>query len=51
MYNLKINVIVTREDGGFVSRCDGTDIASQGTTAQEATANLKEAVQLILGTA
>lgn len=48
---LKITVVVEQEDDGFVSLWDGTDIASQGATVEEAVANLKEAVELFLETA
>ena len=36
------------EDDGYVSLCPELDIASQGGTVEEATANLKEAVELFL---
>jgi len=40
--------IVEREDDGFVSLCPELDVASQGNTVEEATANLREAVELFL---
>ena len=40
--------IVEKEGDGYVSLCPELDVASQGTTVEEATANLKEAVQLFL---
>jgi predicted RNase H-like HicB family nuclease len=41
-----LTAILTREDGGFVALCPEVDVASQGTTVEEAKANLKEAVEL-----
>ena len=43
--------IIEREDNIFVALCPELDIASQGLTVEEATANLKEAVELFLDTA
>lgn len=40
--------IVEKEGDGYVSLCPELDVASQGSTVEEATANLKEAVQLFL---
>lgn len=40
--------IVEKEGDGYVSLCPELDVASQGTTVEEAMANLKEAVQLFL---
>lgn len=37
---------VTHEGDWFVARCLEVDLASQGTTADEALANLKEALEL-----
>jgi predicted RNase H-like HicB family nuclease len=41
-----LTAILTREDSGFVALCPEVDMASQGTTVEEAKANLKEAVEL-----
>ena len=41
-----LTAILTREDGGFVALCPEVDVASQGSTVEEAKANLKEAVEL-----
>ena len=41
-----LTAILTREDAGFVALCPEVDVASQGTTVEEAKANLKEAVEL-----
>jgi len=40
--------IVEREGEGYGSLCPELDVASQGATVKEATANLKEAVELFL---
>ncbi len=41
-----LTALLTREGDGFVALCPEVDIASQGTTVEEAKANLKEAVEL-----
>ena len=38
--------IIEREDDGYVSLCPELDIASQGSTVEEARANLIEALEL-----
>ena len=43
--------IVEKEGGAFVALCPEFDVASQGATVEEATANLREAVELFLETA
>lgn len=43
--------ILEREGDLYVALCPELDVASQGTTVEEATANLKEAVELFLETA
>lgn len=40
--------ILEREGNQFVALCPELDVASQGATVEEATANLKEAVELFL---
>jgi len=40
--------ILEKEDDLFVALCPELDVASQGATVEEATANLKEAVELFL---
>jgi predicted RNase H-like HicB family nuclease len=47
----RMTAIIEREDGGFVSLCPELDIASQGTTIEEARANLIEALTLFFETA
>ena len=41
-----LTAFVEREGDGFVSLCPELDIASQGQTVEEASANLREAVEL-----
>lgn len=43
-----ITVSVVQDDDVFISHCLDYDIASQGSTSQEAIANIKEAVTLFL---
>ena len=43
--------ILERQDDGYVALCPELDIVSQGKTVGEATANLKEEVELFLETA
>lgn len=40
--------IIEKEGSLYVALCPELDVASQGTTVEEATANLKEAVELFL---
>lgn len=55
--NLKMNktfqftAVIEREGDGYVSLCPELDIASQGDTVEQATANLKEAVELFFESA
>jgi predicted RNase H-like HicB family nuclease len=42
----RLTAIIEREDDGFVSLCPELDIASQGSTIEEARANLVEALTL-----
>jgi predicted RNase H-like HicB family nuclease len=43
--------IVEREGDGYVALCPELDVASQGASVEEATANLREAVELFLESA
>ena len=43
--------ILEREGDVYIALCPELDVASQGTTVEKATANLKEAVELFLETA
>ncbi len=40
--------IVEKEGDGYVALCPELDVASQGVTVEEATANLREVVELFL---
>ena len=42
----RMTAVIEREDDGFVALCPELDIASQGTTIEEARANLVEALTL-----
>lgn len=47
----QLTAIIEREGDGYVSLCPEYDIASQGSTIEEARANLREALELFLETA
>ena len=51
MPETSFTAIVEREGDLYVALCPELDVASQGKTVEEATANLKEAVELFLETA
>jgi len=42
----QFTAIIEREGDGYVSLCPELDIASQGDSVEEASANLKEAIEL-----
>ena len=44
--NIKITVIVQKEDNWYVSKCLENNVASQGKTVEDALANLREAIEL-----
>ena len=44
--NFKGTIIIKREEDWFVATCLENNIASQGKTIDEATENLKEAIEL-----
>jgi predicted RNase H-like HicB family nuclease len=46
-----LTAIIEREDDGYVALCPQLDIASQGTTVDEARANLQEALELFFESA
>ncbi|HEV2202088.1 MAG TPA: type II toxin-antitoxin system HicB family antitoxin [Bryobacteraceae bacterium] len=48
---LRLTAIIERENEGFVSLCPELDIASQGSSIEEARANLAEALALFFETA
>ncbi len=47
----RLTAIIEREGDGYVALCPEYDIASQGETIEEATANLREALELFFETA
>ena len=47
----ELTAVIERERNGFVALCPEVDVASQGSTVQEARANLKEALELFFETA
>jgi predicted RNase H-like HicB family nuclease len=49
--SLRLMAIIEREEEGFVSLCPELDVASQGSTIEEARANLIEALSLFFETA
>jgi predicted RNase H-like HicB family nuclease len=46
MSKCSLTAFVEREGDGFISLCPELDIASQGDTVEEASLNLREAVEL-----
>lgn len=48
---LRLTAIIEREDDGFVALCPQLDIASQGSSIEDARANLVEALTLFFETA
>ena len=49
--SMYLTAIVHEEGDGFVALCPELDVASQGGSVEEATDNLREAVELLLATA
>ena len=47
----QLTAILTREGDGYVALCPELDIASQGTSVEEARSNLVEALELFFETA
>ncbi|MBM4245506.1 MAG: type II toxin-antitoxin system HicB family antitoxin [Deltaproteobacteria bacterium] len=47
----ELTAILSREGDGYVALCPELDIASQGSTVEEARRNLSEAVELFFETA
>lgn len=45
MKTISLSAVLNQEDNGYVSLCTELDIASQGSTVEEALSNLKEAVE------
>ena len=48
---LQLTAVIEREGDGYVALCPELDVASQGSTVEEARENLREAVELFLETA
>jgi predicted RNase H-like HicB family nuclease len=44
--NIKVTVIVTKEENWYVAKCLENSVASQGKTIEESLENLKEALEL-----
>lgn len=51
MRTLQLTAVIEREGDGFVALCPELDVASQGDSRDEARANLREAIELLLETA
>jgi predicted RNase H-like HicB family nuclease len=47
----RFTAMIYRENDGYVSLCPELDVASQGDSVEEASANLREAVELFIDTA
>ena len=47
----ELTAVIERDGDGFVALCPEVDVASQGSTVQEARANLTEALELFFETA
>ena len=47
----RVTAVIEREGDGYVALCPEFDVASQGTTIEEARDNLLEALELFLETA
>jgi predicted RNase H-like HicB family nuclease len=47
----QFTAVIEREDNSYVALCPELDIASQGSTVEEARANLKEAIELFFESA
>jgi predicted RNase H-like HicB family nuclease len=47
----RFTAMIYRENDGYVALCPELDVASQGDSVEEASANLREAVELFLESA
>lgn len=47
----RFTAMIYREDGGYVALCPELDVASQGDSVEEASSNLREAVELFVESA
>ncbi|MCX4976247.1 type II toxin-antitoxin system HicB family antitoxin [Streptomyces sp. NBC_00620] len=44
--DLQLEVVIYREDDGYVAQCLNVNVASDGTTEREALDNIREALEL-----
>ena len=44
----RFTAMIYRENGGYVALCPELDVASQGDSVEDASANLREAVELFI---
>jgi predicted RNase H-like HicB family nuclease len=44
----RFTAMIYRENGGYVALCPELDVASQGDSVEQASANLREAVELFI---
>jgi len=51
MRTFNLTAVIEREDDGYVALCPEIDVASQGSSVDEARANLRESVELFFETA
>ncbi|HEV7239189.1 MAG TPA: type II toxin-antitoxin system HicB family antitoxin [Thermoanaerobaculia bacterium] len=51
MSTQRFTAMIYRENGSYVALCPELDVASQGDSVEEASSNLREAVELFLETA
>jgi predicted RNase H-like HicB family nuclease len=47
----RFTAMIYREDDGYVALCPELDVASQGDSVEEASANLREALELFIESA
>ena len=47
----RFTAMIYREGGGYVALCPELDVASQGDSVEDASSNLREAVELFMETA
>jgi predicted RNase H-like HicB family nuclease len=47
----RFTALIYRENGGYMALCPELDVASQGGSVEEASGNLREAVELFLESA
>lgn len=47
----RFTAMIYRENGGYVALCPELDVASQGHSIEDASANLREAIELFLESA